>query len=54
MGKAQSSFIRVEPFADLFCLLALYSHLTQPGGLAPLHLGTGSMSFYGNAAGTAV
>ena len=51
MGKAQSSFIRVEPFADLFC--SRY-HLTQPGGLAPLHLGTGSMSFYGNAAGTAV
>ena len=33
MGKAQSSFLRVEPFAALSCLSALYStchHLTQP------------------------
>ena len=43
MGKAQPSFLRVEAFVVLFCISAL------------LHHATGSMmSFYGNAAGTAV
>ena len=58
MSKGQLSFLRIEPFAALFGISALYEYLPppdpQPAGLASLHRGTGSMSFYGNAAGTAV
>ena len=49
MGKAQSSFIRVEHFAAIIWLLALYCtfhHMTQPASLALLYRGTGNMSFY--------
>ena len=38
MGKAQSSFLRVEPFAALFCLSALYLPPPDPArrpGIAP-------------------
>ena len=59
MGKAQSSFLRVEPCAALIWLSALDSctchHLTQPASLAsPYRWCMGSIAFYGNAVGTAV
>ena len=55
MDKTQLSCFRVEPSAALFCLLASYlPYLTQPAALASLSHSTGSMSFYGNAACTAV
>ena len=59
MGKAQSSFLRVEPCAALIWLSALDSctchHLTQPASLASLYRWCmGSIAFYGNAVGTAV
>ena len=55
MGKAQSSLLRVEPFAALFGLLACTCHhLTQPAGLASLNRSTGSASLYSRAANTMV
>ena len=48
MGKTQLSLLRAEPFAALFCISAFY--LPPPS----LYRDTGSMFFYGNAAGTAV
>ena len=51
MGKVQSSLLLL-PFLSLGIVLP--HDLTQPAGLALLHRGIGSMSFYGNAAGIAV
>ena len=57
MDKAQSSVLicRVEPFAALFCLSALYLPPPDPAlySLASLRRGTGSITCYGNDAGTA-
>ena len=53
MGKALSSFLRVEPFTSLLVSRhCTCHHLTQPAGLASLR-GTDSRSFYDNAVGTA-
>ena len=53
MGKALSSFLRVEPFAALFCLSALYLPPLDPPACWQLSaVQLDSMSFYGNAAST--